>query len=226
MSKQCLAEVVFIDLGPLIFSFIHTWPYFVNEGFALIFYTFSFSSNTATYQVAGKCSWNVWICNWWNAFWFWGMSCGRRTAVKLQIFVRNPFSYFWLETGPYELIFVLSRPQNKITLKFDGLKTKVNFHPVLNVALFSKVRKYEIKYRTEICDFTVSLYTSTTMEKKKNYHKSESYDIEESSCLIQRRTASACDCCDFTHRCINVKSGSRFFVKTWIWVFDGSFFQG
>ena len=35
---------------------------------------------------------------------------------------------------------------NKITLKFDGLKTKMNFHPVLNFALFSKVRKYEIDY--------------------------------------------------------------------------------
>ena len=29
--------------------------------------------------------------------------------VKLQIFVRYPFSYFWLETGSYELIFVLSK---------------------------------------------------------------------------------------------------------------------
>ena len=29
-------------------------------------------------------------------------------TVKLQIFVRYPFSYFWLETGSHELIFVLS----------------------------------------------------------------------------------------------------------------------
>ena len=35
--------------------------------------------------------------------------------------------------------------QNKITLKFDDLKTKINFRPVLSFALFSKVRKYEIK---------------------------------------------------------------------------------
>ena len=39
-----------------------------------------------------------------------------------------------------------------ITLKLDGLKTKTNFHPVLNFALFWKVRKYKIKYRTKICD--------------------------------------------------------------------------
>ena len=50
-------------------------------------------------------------------------------TVKLQIFVPYLFSYFWLETGSYELIFVLSRPQNKITLKFDDLKTKIKFHP-------------------------------------------------------------------------------------------------
>ena len=153
--------------------FIHTHPEpdLSMKAFHWIFYTFSFSSNTATYQVAGKCAWNVWICSWWNAFWFWGVPCSRRTTVKLQIFVRYPFSYFWLETGPYKLIFVLSRPQNKITLKFDGLKTKINFHLVLNFALFSRVRMYEIKYRTKICDFTVSLYTSTTMEKEKKEKK-------------------------------------------------------
>ena len=80
---------------------------------------------------------------------------GTNHTVKLQIFVRYPFSYFSLETGSYKLIFVLRGPQNKITLKFDGLETKINFHLVLIFALFSKVRKYEIKYRTKICDFTV-----------------------------------------------------------------------
>ena len=43
-----------------------------------------------------------------------------------------------------------------MTLKFEGLKAKRNFHTDLNLVLFSKVRKYEIKYRTKICDFTVS----------------------------------------------------------------------
>ena len=33
-------------------------------------------------------------------------------------------------------------------------RQKINFRPVLNFALFSKVRKYEIKYRTKICDLT------------------------------------------------------------------------
>ena len=37
------------------------------------------------------------------------------------------FVLFWLETGSYELISYFRGPQNKITLKFDGLKTKRNF---------------------------------------------------------------------------------------------------
>ena len=55
-----------------------------------------------------------------------------RQTVKLSTFVRYPFSYFWLETGSYELIFVLSRaskqnyienqwPQDKITFS-SGIK--------------------------------------------------------------------------------------------------------
>ena len=70
------------------------------------------------------------------------------TTVKLQIFVRYSFSYFWLETGSYELIFVLSRAskQNYIEIRWPQahLRTKMNCHPVLNFAFFfSKVRKYE-----------------------------------------------------------------------------------
>ena len=42
-----------------------------------------------------------------------------------------------------------------MTLKFKGFKTKRKFHIVLNVVLFSKVRKYENKYRTIFCDVTV-----------------------------------------------------------------------
>ena len=45
-----------------------------------------------------------------------------------------------------------------MTLKFEGLKAKWNFRTVLNLALFSKVWKYERKYRTKICDFTVHVF--------------------------------------------------------------------
>ena len=85
-------------------------------------------------------------------------------TVKLQIFVRYPFSYFWLETGSYELIFVLSRAPKQNYIEIRWPQDKINFRPVLNFALFSKVRKYEIKYRTKICDFTVC-GTSQTTEK-------------------------------------------------------------
>ena len=79
-----------------------------------------------------------------------------RYTVKLQIFVRYPFSYFWLETGSYELIFVLSRASKQNYIEIRWPQDKINFHPVLNFTLLSKVRKYEIKYRTKICDFTVT----------------------------------------------------------------------
>ena len=40
----------------------------------------------------------------------------------------------------YELIFfVLSRASKQNYVKFDGLETKIKFHPVLKFALFSKV---------------------------------------------------------------------------------------
>ena len=42
-----------------------------------------------------------------------------------------------------------------MTLKIEGLEGRRNFHTVLNVAHFSKARKYENKYRAKICDFTV-----------------------------------------------------------------------
>ena len=66
--------------------------------------------------------------------------------------------------GPAAAGCPVSNPDNlwKSPL-FDGLKTKINFHPVLNFALFSQVRKYEIKYRTKICDFTV--WTKRTGKK-------------------------------------------------------------
>ena len=48
-------------------------------------------------------------------------------TVKLQIFVvRYPFSYFWLETGSYKLIFVLSTAskQNYIEIRWPRDKHK------------------------------------------------------------------------------------------------------
>ena len=47
-------------------------------------------------------------------------------TVKLQMSVRYPFSYFCLETGSYELIFVLSRAskQNYIEIRWPQDKNK------------------------------------------------------------------------------------------------------
>ena len=66
-------------------------------------------------------------------------------TVKLQIFVRYLFSYFRLETGPYVLIFVLSRVCEKMTLKLNGFKAKRDFHTILNFVLFQKYEMYENK---------------------------------------------------------------------------------
>ena len=76
-------------------------------------------------------------------------------TVKSQIIVRYQFSYFWLETVRANKFLYFWGPQNRITSKFKGLKANRTFHTVLNFVLFSKVRKYENKYRTKICDFAV-----------------------------------------------------------------------
>ena len=49
-----------------------------------------------------------------------------QNTVKLQIFVRYLFSYFWLETGSYELFFVLSRvlKQNYIEIRWPQENNK------------------------------------------------------------------------------------------------------
>ena len=65
-------------------------------------------------------------------------------AVKSQIFVQCPFSYFWLKTCSYELIFVLSRASKQldgVEFETEVLKAKGNFHTILNSVLFSEVRK-------------------------------------------------------------------------------------
>ena len=49
-----------------------------------------------------------------------------------------------------------------MTLKFEGLKAERNFHAEINLVLSSKVRKYENKYRTKICDFTACILASST----------------------------------------------------------------
>ena len=43
-----------------------------------------------------------------------------------------------------------------MALKSGGVKTKTIYYGVqFSAFFFSKVRKYKIKYRTKICDFTV-----------------------------------------------------------------------
>ena len=51
-------------------------------------------------------------------------------TVKLQTFVRYPFSYFWLVTGSYELIFVLSRVCEENDVESQWLQSKKNFHAI------------------------------------------------------------------------------------------------
>ena len=55
----------------------------------------------------------------------------------------------------------------------------------------------------------------TTLDKTKNHHESESRGIEESSCLIQRWTASAGDLATAATSRIAVKSGCSVFVIAW-----------
>ena len=56
------------------------------------------------------------------------------STMKSHISVWYPYSYFWLETGSCELVFVLSRASKQkllLMLKFKGLKAKINLHAVL-----------------------------------------------------------------------------------------------
>ena len=61
----------------------------------------------------------------------------------------------WSLKAGFTVIFVLSRASKQNYIEIQWPQDKINFHPVLNFARFSNVRKYEIKYRTKICDFTV-----------------------------------------------------------------------
>ena len=73
-----------------------------------------------------------------------------RLTVKSQIFVRYPFSYFWLETGSFELIFIVSRAskQNDAEIREPRSKKKVSYD--INFCTFfksTKVRKYQLTVR-------------------------------------------------------------------------------
>ena len=84
-------------------------------------------------------------------------------TVKLQIFVRYPFSYFWLETGSYELIFVLSRAsrQNYIEIRWPEDKNKISSG--VKFRTFFKSTKVGNKYRTKIFDFYSNKSSGWTM---------------------------------------------------------------
>ena len=57
-------------------------------------------------------------------------------TVKLQIFVRYPFSYFWLETGSYELIFVLSKASKQNYIEIRGPQNKNKFSSSIKFCTF------------------------------------------------------------------------------------------
>ena len=61
-------------------------------------------------------------------------------TVKLQIFVRYLFSYFRLETGPYVLIFVLSRVCEENDVEIQWLQSKKKFSYDIKFRTFSKVQ--------------------------------------------------------------------------------------
>ena len=64
--------------------------------------------------------------------------CHRQITVKLQIFVRYPFSYFWLETGSYELIFVLSRASKQKYIEIRWPQDKDKFSSGIKFRTFFK----------------------------------------------------------------------------------------
>ena len=79
--------------------------------------------------------------------------------MKSQILIWPwyPFSNFRLETGSCELIFVLSRSSKQKDVEIRRVQNKEKFSSFygFKFSIFTEVRKYENKYRTKICDFTV-----------------------------------------------------------------------
>ena len=62
-------------------------------------------------------------------------------SVKSQIFVRYPFSYFWLETGSHKLIFVLLRASKQNYIEIRGPHDKKKFPYSIKFSTF--FQKYE-----------------------------------------------------------------------------------
>ena len=70
-----------------------------------------------------------------------------------------------------------------MALKSEGLEGRRNFHMVINLVLFSKLRTYEIKYRAKICDFTVICeLTAGSNEKKKHSAAKPWIELVSSDC--------------------------------------------
>ena len=90
-------------------------------------------------------------------------------TVQLQIFVRYPFSYFflswnWFVGTNFRTFEGLKRKLHNY-IEIWGPENEKKFHTELNLVLFSKVRKYEIKYWTKICDFTVSVWQCCAVDR-------------------------------------------------------------
>ena len=65
-------------------------------------------------------------------------------TVKLQIFVLYRFSYFWFETGLYDLIFVLPRASKQNDVEIWRPQNKTKFSYSIKFSTFfksTKVRK-------------------------------------------------------------------------------------
>ena len=86
-------------------------------------------------------------------------------TVKLHIFVRYPFSYFGLETGSYELTFVLSRASkhNNIEIRWPQDRNKfsssIKFRTFFKSTKLSTVQKFVtlqyISFRTSSFDLVI-----------------------------------------------------------------------
>ena len=61
-------------------------------------------------------------------------------TVKLQFFVRYPFSYFWLETGSYELVFVLSRASKQNYIEIRRPQDKYKFSSGIKFRIFKSTK--------------------------------------------------------------------------------------
>ena len=93
-----------------------------------------------------------------------------KNTVKLQIFVQYPFSYFWLETGLYELIFVLSRAskQNYIEIRWPQDKNKfssgIKFRTFFKSMKLSTVRKFVTLQYLDLTEIRLRLHEKSRQE--------------------------------------------------------------